>query len=228
MRTKTCKAITNHFLNGGHYDNYKGDIVMADGTTLTYADWLGKNTDANGGPRYIQAYRMDNGDWNHCRAVFFNEYNRDPFVLYLFPFIGRYMSKLTVKPTANSDYMYSYTTGGGGRLGNVSNTMIFFGSDDTEESEDDYALKSGLDSVVLTDVSDNGRADSYITLTVKNWNTEEVTIKEMGAFVAITVNRNYAPVDEKLAKSNAIMLARLVLDVPVTIAAGETGQIYIK
>ena len=228
MRTKTCKNILNHFLNGGHYDNYKGDIVMADGTTLTYADWLGKNTDANGGPRYIQAYRMDNGDWNHCRAVFLNEYNRDPLLLYIFPFMGTYMQKLTSKPSANSDFMYSYTTNGRGRLGEVAKTIIFFGSDDTAESDDDYALKSGLDNVVLIDVSNNGRADSYITLTIKNWNTEDVTIKEMGAFVAITFNRNYAPVDENLANSNAIMLARLVLDAPVTIAAGETGQIYLK
>lgn len=228
MRTKTCKNILNHFLNGGKFTDYKGDIVLADGTTLTYADWLGKNTDTNAGPRYIQAYRMDNSDWNHCHAVFFNEYNRDPFLLYIFPFMGTYMQKLTSKPSANSDFMYSYTTSGGGRYGTVHNTMIFFGSEDTEESDDDYALKSGLDNVVLSDVSNNGRADSYITLTVKNWNTEEVTIKEMGAFVAITVNRNYAPVDEKLANSNAIMLARLVLDNPVTIAGGEIGQIYIK
>lgn len=228
MRTKTCKNILNHFLNGGKFTDYKGDIVLADGTTLTYADWLGKNTEATGGPRYIQAYRMDDGDWNHCHAVFFNEYNRDSFLLYLFPFIGRYMTKLTTKPSANSDFMYSYATSGGARLGNVSTTMIFFGSDDTAESDDDYALKSGLDNVVLSDVSNNGRTDSYITLTIKNWNTEEVTIKEMGAFVAITVNRNYAPVDENLANSNAIMLARLVLEYPVTIAAGETGQIYIK
>lgn len=228
MRTKTCKNILNHFLNGGKFTNYKGDIVLADGTVLTYADWLGKNTEVTGGPRYIQAYRMDDGDWNHCHAVFFNEYNRDSFLLYLFPFIGRYMTKLTTKPSANSDFMYSYATSGGARLGNVSTTMIFFGSDDTAESDDDYALKSGLDNVVLSDVSNNGKVDSYITLTVKNWNTEEVTIKEMGAFVAITFNRNYAPVDEKLANSNAIMLARLVLETPVTIAAGETGQIYIK
>ena len=42
MRTKTCKNILNHILNGGKFTDYKGDIVMADGTVLTYADWLGK------------------------------------------------------------------------------------------------------------------------------------------------------------------------------------------
>lgn len=230
MRTKTCKNILNHFLNGGKFTNYKGDIVLADGTTLTYADWLEKNTDANGGPRYIQAYSMDTPDWNHSHATRVNGNNRDPFFPYLFPFIAEYMTTYSspAQPSSTSDFNYTYITSGKDSYATVHKTMIFFGSDNTAESDDDYALKSGLDAVVLTSVTAGAVNDSYITLNVKNWRNEEVTIKEIGAFVAITSNRGYSPVNESLANSNLIMLARLVLENPVAIAAGEIGQIYIK
>ncbi len=232
MRTKTCKNILNHFLNGGKFTDYKGDIVLADGTTLTYADWLGKNTNANGGPRYIQAYSMDQADWNHSHATRLNANNRDPFLPYLFPFIGDYMTEYTssTRPASTNPFNYTYLTSGKSNYLAVHKTMIFLGSDNTVESEDDYALKSGLDDVVLVFVSiaQGSAMDSYITLNVKNWKDEEVTIKEVGSFVAITSNASYSPVKEGLGNSNLIMLARLVLDNPVTIAAGETGQIYIK
>ena len=69
--------------------------------------------------------------------------------------------------------------------------------------------------------------DAYVALNVKNWKDEAVTIKELGSFVDIT-SSSKSPVDEGISASNMIMLARLALENPVTIAAGETGQIYIK
>lgn len=225
MRTKTCKAITDHFLNGGRFNNYKGDIVLADGTTLTYADWMGKNTDPEQIDRYIVYAAIDGSSRLKPMSLYLLQDNYKCFLKYLFPFL--IPSTSSSKPTATSDFQYSYRVSGNSDHKRCDYTYIFFGSDATAESENDYALKSGLDDVVLNSKTYGSTYDAYITLNVKNWKNEAVTIKELGSFVDIT-NSNNSPVDESLSASNMIMLARLVLDTPVTIAAGEVGQIYLK
>lgn len=225
MRTKTCKAITNHFLNGGRFNNYKGDIVLADGTILTYADWMGKNTSPEQIDRFVVYTSTDNSSRLKPMALYLLQENYKCFLKYLFPFLSP--SAFGSKPTATSDYQYSYRVSGNYDHKKCDQNYIFFGSDATAESEDDYALKSGLDDVVLNSVTYGSTYDAYVALNVKNWKDEAVIIKELGSFVDITQSSK-TPVSEKLASSNMIMLARLVLDNPVTIAAGETGQIYIK
>lgn len=225
MRTKTCKAITDHFLNGGRFNNYKGDIVLADGTTLTYADWMGKNTDPAQIDRFIVYTEIYSSSILKPMALYLAQENYKCFLKYLFPFL--IPSTSGSKPTATGDYQYSYRVNGNYNHARCDYTYIFFGSDATAESEDDYALKSGLDDVVLDSVTYGSTYDAYVTLNVKNWKNEAVIIKELGSFVDITQSSN-TPVFENLASSNMIMLARLVLDNPVTIAAGEVGQIYLK
>lgn len=225
MRTKTCKAITDHFLNGGRFNNYKGDIVLADGTTLTYADWMGKNTDPEQIERFIVYTTTDNYMRLKPMALYLLQDNYKCFLKYLFPFLSPAAS--TSNPTATYDYQYSHRISGNYDHKRCDLTYIFFGSDATAESEDDYVLKSGLDDVVLNSITYGSTYEAYVTLNVKNWKDEAVTIKELGSFVDIT-QASKTPVLEKLASSNMIMLARLVLDNPVTIAAGEVGQIYLK
>lgn len=226
MRTKTCKAITNHLLNGGRFNNYKGDIVLADGTTLTYADWMGKNTAPEQIDRWV-CYRFTNDTMRlKSTSVYIQEDDRKCFLRYLFPFVND-LKVSNSKPSATSDYQYSYRVTGNYKNRYPDQPYIFFGSDDTAESEDDYALKAGLDDVVLNSLTYGSTYDAYVSFNVKNWKDEAVTIKELGSFVDIT-SSSKSPVDEGISASNMIMLARLVLEDPVTIAAGETGQIYIK
>lgn len=199
--------------------------MLADGTTLTYADWMGKNT----APEQIDRFVVYTSTDNACRlkpmALYLVQDNYKCFLKYLFPFLSP--STSSAKPTATSEYQYSYRISGNFDHKRPDNSYIFFGSGDTVESEDDYALKGGLDDVVLNSMTYGSTYDAYTTLNVKNWKDEAVTIKELGSFVDITQAMK-TPVSEKLASSNALMLARLVLDTPVTIAAGETGQIYLK
>lgn len=227
MRTKTCKAITNHFFNGGRLNNYKGDIVLADGTTLTYADWMGKNTDSAQKDRFIMI-RSPQADKMSYPLCLYGA--KDSFLWrYLFPFANTF-SVIDYSPATfptNSIFQYSYRMTGNYNSRSPEQYYIYFGSDATEESEEDYALKMGLDNVGLVGVTYGSTYDSYVTLNVRNWKEEEVTIKELGSFVDITYATN-TPVSDGVASTNTIMLARLVLDTPVTIAAGETGQIYIK
>ena len=225
MRTKTCKAITDHFLNGGRFNNYKGDIVLADGTTLTYADWMGKNTAPEQIDRCIVYTEIYRESILKPMALYLTQENYKCFLKYLFPFL--IPSTSNSKPTSTGDYQYSYRASGNSDHQRCDYTYIFFGSDATAESENDYALKSGLDDVVLDSITYGSTYDAYITLNVKNWKNEAVTIKELGSFVDITES-NKSPVNEGLSASNMIMLARLVLDTPVTIGAGEVGQIYLK
>lgn len=226
MRTKTCKVITDHFLNGGRFNNYKGDIVLADGTTLTYADWMGKNTSPEQIDRWVcYSYQNDQMKLKPMSLYTISD-NYFCFLKYLFPFLNPFRTNAN-KPSATSAFQYSYRVSGNCRHRAPDETYIFFGSDDTEESEDDYALKSGLDDVALLSVNYGSTYERYVALSVKNWKDEEVTIKELGAFVDIT-SSPHSPVDESLSASNMVMLARLSLDNPVTIAAGETGQIYLK
>ena len=226
MRTKTCKAITNHLLNGGRFNNYKGDIVLADGTTLTYADWMGKNTAPEQIDRWVcYSYQNDQMKLKPMSLYTISE-NYFNFLKYLFPFLNTF-STITNKPSATSAFQYSYRVSGNYKHRSPGESYIFFGSDNTEESENDYALKSGFDDVALISVNYGSTYESYVALSVKNWKDEAVTIKELGSFVDITSSTK-SPVDESLSASNMIMLARLVLDAPVTIAAGETGQIYLK
>lgn len=225
MRTKTCKTITDHLLNGGRFNNYKGDIVLADGTTLTYADWMGKNTRPEQIDRFVVYTSTDSSSRLKPMALYLLQENYKCFLKYLFPFLSP--SAFGSKPTATSDFQYSYRVSGNYNHARCDQNYIFFGSDATAESEDDYALKSGLDDVVLNSMTYGSTYEAYVTLNVKNWKDEAVTIKELGAFVDIAQSSKN-PVSEKLASSNMIMLARLVLENPVTIAAGEVGQIYIK
>lgn len=226
MRTKTCKNILNHFLNGGRFNNYKGDIVMADGTVITYADWIGKNTDKEQHDRWV-CYQYQNDQMGLKPMALYNiEDNYFCFLKYIFPFMNP-LRTTSDKPQATSEYQYSYRVSGNYKHKSPSQSYIFFGSDDTEESEDDFALNSGLDDVVLTSVNYGSTYESYVSLTVKNWKDEDVTIKEVGSFTDIT-SSGHSPVSDGVCASDMIMLARLVLDNPVTIAAGETGQIYLK
>ena len=226
MRTKTCKAITNHFLNGGRFNNYKGDIVLADGTILTYADWMGKNTSPEQIDRWVcYSYQNDQMKLKPMSLYTISD-NYFCFLKYLFPFLNPFRTNAD-KPSATSAFQYSYRVSGNSRHRAPGETYIFFGSDATAESDDDYALKSGLDDVVLNSVTYGSTYDAYVALNVKNWKDEAVTIKELGSFVDIT-SSSKSPVDEGISASNMIMLARLALENPVTIAAGETGQIYIK
>lgn len=226
MRTKTCKAITDHFLNGGRLNNYKGDIVLADGTTLTYADWMGKNTDSAQRDRFIMIRSPQASQMSKPLYL----YGAKDSILwrYLFPFSnGLYAMSSTATFPTNTIFQYSYRMTGNYNSREPEQCNIYFGSDATEESEDDYALKMGLDNVGLVSTTYGSTYDNYVTLTVKNWKEEEIVIKELGSFIDITYAVN-TPVSENIAATNTIMLARLVLNNPVTIAAGETGQIYIK
>lgn len=226
MRTKTCKNILNHILNGGKFTDYKGDIVMADGTVLTYADWLGKNTGQGQTQRWVISNTTGNEFWNHPPYIYMYKDVYPSVLIYIFPFLN-VMRTTTSKPSATSDLLYSHIINDNVKYRTTHQTTIFFGSGDTAESENDYALKNGLDNVTLLSFSFGTQFDKYVTLTIQNWNEEEVVVRELGAFAGLTAS-SYSPVDDGVSATNLIMLARLVLDNPVTIPANGSAQIYIK
>ena len=227
MRTKTAKAITNHFLEGGTIYNYTGDITLADGTTLKYGDWLGNASYPNA------MVGVKNYDWQKYRK--FGTYYFDMlatennlitmFHNLLFPFS---VHNFLIRSGYSMIYQ-NYTTmvKNKGRFNNVRNILLFFGDDDTAESEDDYTLKNPITGVYPSGIQETVN-DEYYTLYVTNNTESTVTVKEIGAYSSITGYSSDTPITANLATSEIFMLSRKVLDAPITIEAGSQAAIYFK
>lgn len=98
---------------------------------------------------------------------------------------------------------------------------LYLGTGDTVPSVADYKLSgepikgvSSPDAKVAMNQNDN-YLEFQATLSVKNNNSNSVTVKEIALFGRLYTNGNIY----------AVMLDRIVLPTPITIAAGETKDI---
>ena len=226
MHTKLAKDLINHFLQGGTVTDFKGNIPLADGITLTYSDWLGNNSDLERPTNFLFSsanYR----NTLHKFGVVTGE-NKDSLIALMFPFSVDMVSLQTsYNSNLPSNYDYIVTSGKAASYSGISSHLIYFGSSNIAESETDYTLKSPLSGVYPVSSTIN-TSDDYFTLNVKNWTDSDATVKEIGSFLAITSGKNGFPANLKLSNTNVFMVARKVLENPIEIKAGEIGQIYLK
>ena len=97
--------------------------------------------------------------------------------------------------------------------------VLFVGTGDTPVTADDYCLDSAIElSVTAASCTHNAEEKTIITRTFVNETGEDVTIREVGVYIFFAgasadgvTTYNY-PV---------IMIGRIVLDTPVTMAVGE-------
>lgn len=102
--------------------------------------------------------------------------------------------------------------------------MIFVGSGTTAPTIDDYKLESpcvysdsGLHVISITQAyKKEYKTNRVVTVTVKNNSTEDITVSEMGWFIAVPVDSDIKQTGEYYR----MMLAREVFE-PVTIKPGE-------
>lgn len=227
MRTKWNKLIVEHFLNGGTIINFDKHLTMADGTDLDVPAWMAS---VNTNPTSIGAWLFSKGT-----DLFFLAYHRfgtgiffeTTILKYLFPFSYNGISTRSQYSSNIYSASYAYMTSGNYDMHSYYAPTLFFGNGNTEPAEEDYCLESPLEKVFVISVSENARLDSHCTISIKNDSDTEVTIKEVGVFSPIT-DCTRTPVGLKLAATNFIMIAREVLAEPITIPAGEIGQLYIK
>lgn len=228
MRTKWNKLIVEHFLNGGTIINFDKHLTMADGTDLDVPAWMKQsNTSDTSIFGWILIRDSENyytekhkfGTWTRILANVLFEY--------LFPFTKDAIGSRGNYSNSNEVTSYSYMVTGKNNDRNPEQTKLFFGGGTTAPTESDYCLESPFEKVFVTSVSGYERLNDYYTINIKNASDENITIKEMGIFIGLT-GSNQTPVSLSLANTNYIMLAREVLAEPITIPAGEIGQLYIK
>lgn len=103
-------------------------------------------------------------------------------------------------------------------------SMIFVGSGTTAPTSDDYKLESpcaysdsGLHVVSIAQAyKEEYKTNRVVTVTVKNNSTEDITVSEMGWFIAVPVDASI----EQTGEYYRMMLAREVFE-PVIIKPGE-------
>ena len=231
MRTRWNKEIVEHFLNGGTVINYDKHITLVDGTDFDIPAWLKKH---NISDTQIDAWILARNssksiEEHHAFGTWVNTISN--FLMeYLFPFSMDWINTLSTYNATSIVTSYAYMSSGKFNERSIGNKKIFFGSGTTQPTEEDYGLESPLEKVHVISVPAPDRLTNYYQINIKNSSDEEVTIKEVGVFDGFASNINGAntPVGENLANTNYIMLAREVLAEPITIPAGEIGQLYIK
>lgn len=109
-----------------------------------------------------------------------------------------------------------------------NNIIVRVGSSDEEGSISDYNLKTPLDERYYTirnlsinnSLESTGGTKRQITFDVINSASNAVTIKEVGIIKIISTSPGSG-------SQQYIMIARVVLDEPLTLAIGETGTITL-
>lgn len=145
-------------------------------------------------------------------------------------------SGTTKDPTANNGYiepgylapkiLYSAMNTLVTKIANDMGTGVVFGTGDREPTADDYTISgnvvSGISATInrtYEDADDAVRITSVFTIT--NNNSSEVTIKEAALFAAITWYTTSV-------QNARMMIARMLLESPVTIPAGGVGQVTVS
>mgnify|MGYP007029248168 CR=1 FL=1 len=231
MRTKWNKEIVEHFLNGGTVINYDKHITLVDGTDFDIPAWLKKHNTSDTSIYAWVFSRDSNGFYveRHAFGTWVDQIS-NYLMEYLFPFSMEKINTSSTYNAASAVASYAYMSSGKYNERSIGNKKIFFGNGTTQPTEEDYGLESPLEKVHVTTVPTPDRLTNYYQINIKNSSEEEVTIKEVGVFdgFAANINGTNTPVGENLANTNYIMLAREVLAEPITIPAGEIGQLYIK
>ena len=145
-------------------------------------------------------------------------------------------SGATKDPTANNGYiassyaspsvLYSAMNQLGTKISNDMGSGVVFGTGDVEPTADDYTISGNVVSEISATVNrtyedaDNAlRITSVFTIT--NNNSSEVTIKEAALFIEAV----WYTTSSQRAK---MMIARMLLESPVTIPAGGVGQVTVS
>ena len=100
------------------------------------------------------------------------------------------------------------------------NVGVFIGSNDTPVTPDDYAWNNNIDTLTKVSqsakiVTKNGNKVLRFILSVTNDTDADVEVKEVGVIVSVNYGRN----------ANAL-IAREVLDTPITVKANGGAQIF--
>lgn len=97
------------------------------------------------------------------------------------------------------------------------------GGNDTPTSKDDYAFSLDLNNslTVLSTATSyildaNGTRKLRFTKTVSNDTAEDIIVKEVGIIIGL----------DKYSESNAFLIAREVLDAPITVKANGGTQVF--
>lgn len=145
-----------------------------------------------------------------------------------FAYMYTWRNYIGMNGTSNSTYAVPYNVSSMRQSQGYFQVSSFYqlgvtldvGFGDTEVSESDYTLADGnyanrkLTSVVQT-YSNSGRQLLSMTATFKNDGDSPVTVKELGLYIANSGNQQGTPTVYGL-------VARSVLETPVTIGVGES------
>lgn len=142
------------------------------------------------------------------------------------------LSNIAVTPTGTAKTIYAANTGyapiilwqGAALRTDYTNSGVCVGSGNTPAAKTDYKLEniisSGLtqlSSAFAANALDNGRESVYV-LVLKNTTDADITISEVGLIgLGYTYPSN--------SSAEGFLVDRTVLDVPVTIPAGESKTI---
>lgn len=129
---------------------------------------------------------------------------------------------------ANRISSYASTNGG----------MVLFGSGDTPPTENDTDIEELLTNISATHTSayspgvefDGEQVYLYIDYTVQNNNSSPITVKEVCHYAVVLAGGNAIGdvVQNSYSNYGTILIARSLIDNPVTIAAGQSGIVRVK
>lgn len=114
--------------------------------------------------------------------------------------------------------------------GSSATVGVAFGSSDTPATDEDYTIGSIISTLsgtvanaVTSYDSDAQKYKVYINYTLTNTGSESITIKEVCRFNYVFPASAIGQQASSFGTQKSVLIDRVVLDTPVTIAAGESG-----
>ena len=127
-----------------------------------------------------------------------------------------------------SDRFNSYPSGG----------MVLFGSGDTTPTENETDIEELITGISATHGStyspgtyfDGEQVYLYIDYTVQNNNSSAITVKEVCFYTVVLAGGSAIgdTIPNTVNNQGTILIARSLIDNPVTIAAGQSGIVRVK